>query len=1356
MTNEYFHLYNSEVSDNDDYKNCLYSLRINTDTNEWQLVPYCIRHNTSKLNDTNDQCYDDPIHTFEQLKLKKIDNYDLYRWNAPIDTINNYQKYIVTNDLSLANHHYCNCSANWFGSRCQYSFNYSSENPELNKIIDGQFLIKYPLSEDYTITDDISMLTCYVGLQCHSTICLDWREICDGILNCENGEDEPDECLLLETNECEDNEYRCRYGMCIPKTFLRDFSHDCMDLSDEKPISNSLRQYYSSCYSSSKVECDFHLCKINEYSCGDGQCLLFENFARLCSIFEDCLSQCNNGRDLFFRRNLFHFDISIGINNSNNISFECQFLMLCISGELNVKFFGYDYTKCSCFNSNKEEKRCLKYFRDYCPTLFIGQTSINILYPFGKLIYINNPNSSVKWYLPTYLCHKSNRCPALSNISFPLFNNLSCLDLHKFPDWIDEPSKVLMRFSACGITYNPILTTDKRLFYCTKSMKIISKHKFLDNSPDCIDDEDERYISNTTTMGVANANIIDRFKCWSSRNRWVPRWLLDLKLCLLDDDVVLYDDMCIAASDIGCGFLRGLNSSPLLLPYQENCNDMLILFSPNNEVDETDETNCEEWPKYRSCDGYWDLKNGEDELNCSNTTTSYITRTILKCHENEHYCIHQNGTMGCISKKYAGDYIDHCLGGTDEKPTTCFYTDAQKPFRCSVNGECISLSSICDGEFQCSNGQDEMVCPWSHNRTEEQLYMFICKNGTGILRKKQCDGIIDCQPDAEDEWLCDLAYQKIKDYFHFIEEYPRLLRIDSPHQIIKSTSHQSIQLASDDFWWPLNDLRLDWYCNRGLIVTTRSSNIECLCPPSYYGKRCEYQSERILITLRIDTPANYSRHQSQQNVIRLLARLMIDNRVVHHEDIFHMRSMKQLFCLNYPRPPPKQRGNWSVRFDAFSVNKFSVTFIASWLFDVSFSFLPFNRLILHLTLEEHKVCTTFPCVHGNCRKYLNFPHYQYCLCDENWSGQYCNISTPFPYAAGGKCFDGYRTPICVCPLSRMGHDCHALFDPCNNIQCQNGGTCIPLDSRLFIKYICACRNRYYGIHCEFISAQVDISFSKSLLDYNHLLSTTVFAHFLSTNNHTPGILSVENRLLYKQVKLNERLHIFNENHEYISQFVLLQIFFKPNHFRYYIATIIKNRVKYIITTIHKTNQCPYVDEVLRNRTIRQFPSMKKIKYYYHVCKENNVLKCFYDEAYLCFCDKDRQPQCFIFQQISEQCTTNYCHNNGQCVKNSFDGVWDFACVCGGCAYGSLCQLTTSQYALSLDPMLGLDILANISLTNQPFLIKLILIIIILILSLGLLSNALSLITFKQPKPVGVVRINWSIFLFSVYTTVHCE
>ncbi|CAF3924720.1 unnamed protein product [Rotaria magnacalcarata] len=120
---------------------------------------------------------------------------------CPIDTINDYQKYLSGGDLSLAGHHYCNCSANWFGTRCQYSFDQSIETMTFDEIIMSQFKRKQPLSDTYEIVNDPSMLTCYEGLRCHSTICLDWRQICDRNLNCENGEDEPDECILLETNE---------------------------------------------------------------------------------------------------------------------------------------------------------------------------------------------------------------------------------------------------------------------------------------------------------------------------------------------------------------------------------------------------------------------------------------------------------------------------------------------------------------------------------------------------------------------------------------------------------------------------------------------------------------------------------------------------------------------------------------------------------------------------------------------------------------------------------------------------------------------------------------------------------------------------------------------------------------------------------------------------------------------------------------------------------------------------------------------------------------------------------------------------------------------------------------------------
>ncbi len=71
-------------------------------------------------------------------------------------------------------------------------------------------------------------------------------------------------CDKLEFNECEDDEYRCVNGMCIPGEY------DCMDWSDEMEISI---ENGKNCILSPNVDCDEHLCFYDKYSCGDGQCI---------------------------------------------------------------------------------------------------------------------------------------------------------------------------------------------------------------------------------------------------------------------------------------------------------------------------------------------------------------------------------------------------------------------------------------------------------------------------------------------------------------------------------------------------------------------------------------------------------------------------------------------------------------------------------------------------------------------------------------------------------------------------------------------------------------------------------------------------------------------------------------------------------------------------------------------------------------------------------------------------------------------------------------------------------------------------------------------------------------------------
>ena len=52
-----------------------------------------------------------------------------------------------------------------------------------DKIILNEFDKKEFLDGTIAIIDDEDLLTCYEGLKCNSTICLDWRQICNGFFD---------------------------------------------------------------------------------------------------------------------------------------------------------------------------------------------------------------------------------------------------------------------------------------------------------------------------------------------------------------------------------------------------------------------------------------------------------------------------------------------------------------------------------------------------------------------------------------------------------------------------------------------------------------------------------------------------------------------------------------------------------------------------------------------------------------------------------------------------------------------------------------------------------------------------------------------------------------------------------------------------------------------------------------------------------------------------------------------------------------------------------------------------------------------------------------------------------------------
>ncbi|CAH1238844.1 OTOGL [Branchiostoma lanceolatum] len=96
--------------------------------------------------------------------------------------------------------------------------------------------------------DDVP--TCKIGeFTCENGRCLPYGWMCDGQVDCENGEDEKD-CVY----ECEVDEFKCESGACIKNVYRCDGITDCRDLSDEQ-------------------ECPPPACEENEFTCKNGRCI---------------------------------------------------------------------------------------------------------------------------------------------------------------------------------------------------------------------------------------------------------------------------------------------------------------------------------------------------------------------------------------------------------------------------------------------------------------------------------------------------------------------------------------------------------------------------------------------------------------------------------------------------------------------------------------------------------------------------------------------------------------------------------------------------------------------------------------------------------------------------------------------------------------------------------------------------------------------------------------------------------------------------------------------------------------------------------------------------------------------------
>ena len=78
--------------------------------------------------------------------------------------------------------------------------------------------------------------SCYIHLTCirsPGVQCLDWTDICDGKVDCLNGGVDEEHCWQLEINDCQNDEYKCYSGICLPKEFVKDRESDILSCIPE-------------------------------------------------------------------------------------------------------------------------------------------------------------------------------------------------------------------------------------------------------------------------------------------------------------------------------------------------------------------------------------------------------------------------------------------------------------------------------------------------------------------------------------------------------------------------------------------------------------------------------------------------------------------------------------------------------------------------------------------------------------------------------------------------------------------------------------------------------------------------------------------------------------------------------------------------------------------------------------------------------------------------------------------------------------------------------------------------------------------------------------------------------------------
>ncbi|XP_073474544.1 lactadherin isoform X1 [Aquarana catesbeiana] len=142
----------------------------------------------------------------------------------------------------------------------------------------------------------------------------------------------------------------------------------------------------------------------------------------------------------------------------------------------------------------------------------------------------------------------------------------------------------------------------------------------------------------------------------------------------------------------------------------------------------------------------------------------------------------------------------------------------------------------------------------------------------------------------------------------------------------------------------------------------------------------------------------------------------------------------------------------------------------------------------------------------------------FCICNDGFTGTYCNVTEkgpcqPNPCHNDGECKvlstqrgDTFAQYICKCHPGYDGEHCEYNNNYCSSLPCKHGGICSPIDN----DYSCRCASPYIGKSCQIRCANA-LGMEGGAIADAQITSSSLYHGFLGLQRWGPNLARLNNK-----------------------------------------------------------------------------------------------------------------------------------------------------------------------------------------------------------------------------------------------------